>query len=81
MPSRARPEDQAIAARFGVQLRRAREAAGLTQEALAESAGLHATFISNLERGYSAPTLGTIVRLAEGLNLDPGELVRGIRAT
>lgn len=52
----------------------------MTQESLAEAADLHATFISNLERGYSAPTLGTIVRLAEGLRLDPGELVRGIRS-
>ncbi len=36
---------------FGELLRRARVAAGLTQEALAERAGLSATAISALERG------------------------------
>jgi transcriptional regulator with XRE-family HTH domain len=78
MPSRARPDDEALAEEFGRRLRAARTAAAMTQEALAERAGVHPTYISNMERGYSAPTLGTLVRLAAALQLDPAELVRGL---
>ena len=52
---------------------------GLTQEQLAEGADVHPTFISNLERGYSAPTLHTLLRLATALEVRPGELVDGLK--
>jgi transcriptional regulator with XRE-family HTH domain len=78
-PSRARPEDAELAMEFGRRLRRARIEAGLTQEALAELAGVHATYVGNVERGYSSPTLGTIVRLAAALDVDAGEFVCGLR--
>jgi tetratricopeptide (TPR) repeat protein len=55
---------------FGALLRRYRAAAGLTQEALAERAGISWRAISNLERGLSrAPQRGTAARLAEALSL------------
>lgn len=60
---------------FGQRVREARLAAGLTQEALAEAAGLHPTFISNVERGYRVPTVATLLRLAGGLDVPPGVLV------
>ena len=41
---------------FGTELRRHREAAGLTQEELAERAGLAAAAISALERGARGTT-------------------------
>lgn len=50
----------------------------LSQEGLAERAGLHRTFIGHLERGESTPTLVTIVRIAQALEVDPAELVRGL---
>jgi len=62
-----REEDLEIAAAFGERVRSVRLEAGMTQEQLAEAAGLHATFISNLERGYRVPTLPTVVRVARGL--------------
>ena len=77
--SRARPDDEALAREFGRRLRSARTEAGLTQEQLAEGAGVHPTYISNMERGYSAPTLGTLVRLAAALGTDPADLVSGLR--
>lgn len=77
--SRTRPDDEALAREFGQRLRRARLDADMTQEALAEGADVHPTYISNMERGYSAPTLGTLVRLALALNLDPSELVAGLK--
>lgn len=75
-PSRARDKDLAIA--FGQRLKKLRTEAGLTQERLAHETGLHPTYISNLERGRSAPTLYAIVRVADGLELDAGELVAGL---
>lgn len=73
--TRRRPEDVEIAAAFGRRLRVLRKGAELTQEALAERAGLHPTFISNLERGFRVPTVVTLVRLADALDVLPGDIV------
>ncbi|HEX9039223.1 MAG TPA: helix-turn-helix domain-containing protein [Ktedonobacterales bacterium] len=57
---------------FGRLLRRYREAAGLTQEALAQRAGLSARGISDLERGArQSPHRETIELLAGALDLPP----------
>jgi len=56
---------------FGALLKRARLAAGLTQEGLAERAGLSAKAVSDLERGPArTPQLDTVARLAGALALD-----------
>ncbi len=47
-------------------------------EALAEAAGLHPTFISNVERGYRVPTVPTMLRIARGLGVSAGRLVDGL---
>ena len=44
-------------------------AAGLTQEKLAERAGLHPTYISMVERGVRNPTLDAAVRIAKALKV------------
>src|SRR6476620_10389 len=54
---------------FGAALRRHRRAAGLTQEALAERAGVGVRTLQGLEAGTSAPLRGTARRLADGLAL------------
>jgi predicted ATPase/transcriptional regulator with XRE-family HTH domain len=57
---------------FGARLRRQRLAAGLTQEALAERAGLSAKAVSDLERDPArTPRLGTVTLLADALGADP----------
>ena len=53
--------------RFGTTLRRRREAAGLSQEALAERAGLHRNYVGLLERGQRMPTILVVQRLASAL--------------
>lgn len=80
MPPRERSRDQAIAAAFGQRVRTVRTDAGMTQEALAEAAGLHPTFISNVERGYRVPSVPTMLRLAKGLGVEASRLVDGIEA-
>ena len=59
--------------RFAESLREARENAGISQEQLAERAGLHRTYISQLERRLKTPSLDVIVALARGLRITPLE--------
>jgi non-specific serine/threonine protein kinase len=59
---------------FGGLLRRHRRAAGLSQEALAERAGLSVRGLSDLERGLRRrPHAATVRLLARALRLDPDE--------
>ena len=65
---------------FAANLRRQRERAGLSQEALADACDLHRTEISLLERCKRSPRLETIVILSRGLRLaSAAELLSGIR--
>ena len=57
---------------FGALLKRQRLSAGLTQEALAERAGLSPKAVSDLERDPArSPRLGTVTLLADALAADP----------
>jgi non-specific serine/threonine protein kinase len=61
-------------ASFGAQLRRHRLRAGLTQQALAERAGLSLRGLSDLERGARrAPYPDTVRRLAEAIGLSEAD--------
>ena len=60
---------------FGRALRARRTAAELSQEALAERSGLHATYISLLERGRNSPSLDAIEALAAAFGVEPHTLV------
>ena len=76
--ARDRTRDRAVAEAFGARVRELRLERGMTQEGLAEAAELHATFVSNLERGYRVPSLPTVLRVAAGLGVDAGSLVDGL---
>jgi transcriptional regulator with XRE-family HTH domain len=58
------------ASAFGVRLRQLREAAGLSQEALAERAGLHRFGVAKLERGEREPSWATVRALAKALGVN-----------
>ena len=60
---------------FGRQLSELRNAAGMTQEGLAHAAGLHWTYIGQIERGERNLTYKNILKLARGLKVEPGELM------
>ncbi len=64
--------------RFAINLRKARQDTGISQEELGFRCELHRTEISLLERGGREPRLGTIVKLAGSLETTPEELCRGI---
>ena len=70
MNDRARQSTGNADVPFGTHLRRARESAGLTQEALAERAGLTPNSVGALERGeHRHPYPATVRALAEALGL------------
>jgi transcriptional regulator with XRE-family HTH domain len=60
---------------FGDRIRELRAREGISQDGLARSADVHPTSIGRLERGGREPRLTTILRLAHGLGVEPGELV------
>ena len=63
-----------LSEKIGKQLRSARRAAGLSQEALAEKCGLHPTYIGQIERGEKNATVESISRIARGLNISLASL-------
>jgi transcriptional regulator with XRE-family HTH domain len=75
------PADELSAplSRFAANLRRARLAAKLSQEALAAEAGMHRTALSRLETCERAPEFRTLLRLARALGVTPASLLRGVR--
>jgi DNA-binding XRE family transcriptional regulator len=63
------------ASEMGRKVRQLRIAAGLTQTALAERAGMDRTHLSRLERGHLMPTVPTLKRVAETLQVTPRSLL------
>ena len=59
----------------GLNVRRARKRAGLTQEELAERSGYGQQYISTLERGLRNPTVITVHDLANALGVNYLELL------
>jgi transcriptional regulator with XRE-family HTH domain len=65
---------------FGERVARLREAQNLTQEKLAERVGMHAAYISRLERGTRNPTLVVIGKVARALNVSLAELFSDLQS-
>jgi len=79
MANPPKPPVSDAAAEFGRRVKARRTELGLSQEALAEASGLHWTYVGQVERGQRNISLHNILKLAEGLDCDPGDLVTGIR--
>ena len=74
------PKRNGILATLGLNVRRQREAKALTQEKLAEKAGLDPTYISGIERGLRNPGIVNVARLAKALGLTTAALWKGVDA-
>jgi transcriptional regulator with XRE-family HTH domain len=69
---------------FGERVRASRVSLELSQMALAERVGLHFSYISSVERGERGErnvSLENILKLADGLEVDPADLVAGLQPT
>ncbi|MBA3867305.1 MAG: helix-turn-helix transcriptional regulator [Solirubrobacterales bacterium] len=71
--------DISVAERFGLNLKRSRRRAELSQQELAERASLTRHEIGLLEQGRRTARLGTAISLADGLGVEVDALLDGIR--
>lgn len=69
-----------ILAALGRNLRREREKKTLTQEKLAEIAGLDPTYVSGIERGLRNPGIRNVAKLAKALGITTSQLCKGVEA-
>ena len=60
---------------FGENLKKVRTKTSISQEKLAELAGLHRTYVSSVERGERNVSLETIEKLASALDVTMAELM------
>ena len=67
-----------IRRQLGLNVRRIRAEKGWSQEDLAFESGLHRTYISGIERGIRNPTIVILAKLAETLEVEPGELLERV---
>jgi transcriptional regulator with XRE-family HTH domain len=70
---------KAASAAFGQRLRQLRKERGVSQDDLAHRTDVHPTAIGRLERGSREPRLTTILRIARGLDVEPGKLLDELR--
>ncbi len=71
--------DEKLKRTFGDAVRKYRQQAGLSQEALADRSGLHRTYISDIERGDRNVSLVNIRRLAKALDTVPSDLLKEVQ--
>ncbi len=65
-----------IKKQLGKKIKELRLRAGYSQEELASKAGLHRTYISDIERGERNVSVENIKKIADALNVDPSELLK-----
>ena len=64
-----------IRQRLGRNVRRLREEKGWSQEDYADRAGIHRTYVSDIERGRRNQSVTVVERLAKPLSIDAGRLL------
>ncbi|HEY4716472.1 MAG TPA: helix-turn-helix transcriptional regulator [bacterium] len=61
---------------LGLNIRKFRKAKGLTQEQLAELAGISYKYLGEIERGETNPSIGTLLVIAQGLNVSLNHIIK-----
>ena len=87
MPDPTSPDDSSDSsshpsplAHLGTAVRRERERKGLTQEELAEEAGLHRNYIGFIERGEVNLGFRNLLKIADGLGVSFSDLAQRYEA-
>ena len=71
------PQNSSLRRKFAENLRKLRLAKGISQESLADLAGLHRTYIGSVERGERNISIDNIERLAIALECDVKDFLKG----
>ena len=79
MPRRQKRSE--VGVRFGATLRSIRRSRRLSQESLAELAGITADYVGFVERGENVPTVVTVLRLARALGVGAAALLADVDAS
>lgn len=64
---------------IGARLKEIRGSKGITQEQLSEMVGINPKYLSSIERGKENPTLNTILKLAETLDVGLNDIFSDIQ--
>ncbi len=59
---------------IGARIKELRSKKGITQERLSELMDINPKYLSSIERGKENPTLHTLLKLSESLNVDMGDI-------
>jgi transcriptional regulator with XRE-family HTH domain len=70
------PVSQTDLQRFGARVRTERERLGISQEELADRAGMHRTYLGGVERGERNIGLMNVLRIARALGVAPSALLK-----
>ena len=62
---------------IGKRIRQGRRTAGLTQEKLAEAAGISTAFTGHIERGTRIPSVETLCRICRALGMSMDQTIQG----
>jgi transcriptional regulator with XRE-family HTH domain len=60
--------------KLGKNIKNLRQKSGMTQQDLADKLNLSLNFIGKIEVAFSKPSLDTVIKIAEGLNVSVSEL-------
>lgn len=62
----------------GIIIRRFRNETGMTLDDVAVNMGVSTQYVGRLETGKNYPSIGTLIRVAEAMNVRPGALLDAI---
>lgn len=65
---------------LGEQIRKAREAAGLSQETVAFDAGVDRSYLSDIERNLHSPTVDRLLAICSAMGISASELFRRLES-
>ena len=65
---------------IGARIKEIRTKKGITQEGLSERMEINPKYLSSIERGKENPTLNTLIKLSESLEVDIGEIFSFVEA-
>ncbi len=67
--------DKQILIKFGERVRKLRKEKGMSQEQLADLAGIERSYMGTIERGERNPTLMKVYNIAKSLKVSAGQLL------